>query len=79
MHRPGACRAARPARWSADARLIDCVSSRESPENVSKNFCLTSPVSTTARTPGMVSELSATFVEKMRRRLPPAGRVRMAA
>ena len=62
MQRPGAVRPARPARWSADAKLIGSGKIEFMPRVLSKEDFLAKPESITIRTPSMVREVSATFV-----------------
>ena len=59
MATPGWVRPARPARWSAEARETRTVSSRVSPVAGSYFGSRDRPLSTTTRTPSMVSEVSA--------------------
>ena len=70
---PGASRPARPARCSAAAREIRSVVSRVSPVDGSSRGARRQPPSTTIRTPGTVSEVSAIEVASTTRR-PSAGR-----
>ena len=65
---PGASRPARPARWSAAARLMRRVASRVRPVAASKRGVRRQPPSTTMRTPGTVSEVSAMLVASTTRR-----------
>ena len=65
MHRPGPVRPARPARWSAEARLIRPSLHRSMPRSGSKLTDRDSPVSMTVSTPSMVIEVSAMFVLRM--------------
>ena len=69
----GAVRPARPARWSALARLIGSLRSALSPRRGSTRKTRARPASTTMRTPGMVIEVSATFVATMTFRRPRGG------
>ena len=62
---PGAVRPARPARWSALAAEIRSTSSVLMPRCGSKRAMRARPESTTAVTPSMVSEVSATLVATM--------------
>ncbi len=64
-HTPGAVRPARPARWSALAAEIFSTSSVLIPRTGSKRATRASPLSITAVTPSIVSEVSATLVETM--------------
>ena len=59
---PGAVRPARPARWSAEARLIFSTRSVLMPRYGSNRAMRACPESITRRTPSMVSEVSATLV-----------------
>ena len=68
---PGAVRPARPRRWSALARLAAWVDSTGSPVATSTRTCRRRPASTTTRTPGTVTELSATLVASTTRRARP--------
>ena len=61
-HQPGATRPARPRRCSASARVTRSVTSRVIPEPGSKRARRARPASTTTRTSGMVSEVSAIAV-----------------
>ena len=61
-HQPGAIRPARPRRCSASARVTRSVTSRVMPEPGSKRARRARPASTTTRTSGMVSEVSAIAV-----------------
>ena len=70
--RPGAVRPARPARWSAEARLIFSTSKVLIPRRASWHAMRARPLSTTRVTPSMVSDVSATLVETMILR-PPLG------
>jgi len=71
--KPGATRPARPLRWSADAFETGPSSSRSRPLAGSKRSRRMRPLSTTAVTPGSVTEVSATLVARMtRRRVPRA-------
>ena len=70
---PGASRPARPARWSAAARLMRTVASRVRPVAASSLGARRHPPSTTMRTPGTVREVSAILVASTTRR-PSAGR-----
>ena len=70
---PGASRPARPARCSAAARLMRSVSSRVRPVPASRRGARRNPPSTTTRTPGTVSEVSAIDVASTTR-LVSAGR-----
>ena len=70
---PGASRPARPARCSAAAREIRSVVSRVRPVDGSSRGARRQPPSTTMRTPGTVSEVSAIDVASTTRR-PSAGR-----
>ena len=60
---PGAVRPARPARWSADATEILSMSNVLIPRCGSYRAMRASPPSTTAVTPSIVSDVSATLVE----------------
>ena len=73
MATPGASRPPRPARCSAAARLMRIVSRRVRPVDGSSRGARRQPPSTTMRTPGTVSEVSAMEVESTTRRLS-AGR-----
>mmetsp|Transcript_22889 Transcript_22889/g.68705 ORF Transcript_22889/g.68705 Transcript_22889/m.68705 type:complete len:384 (+) Transcript_22889:1076-2227(+) len=68
MHRPGAVRPARPARWSAEARLMARVVRRRRPVSSSMVATRARPESTTAVTPANVSEASAIGLATMTRR-----------
>ena len=68
--KPSATRPARPARWSADACEIDTTSSRAKPLFGSKRGSRASPLSITTRTPGKVTDDSATLVASTTRRRP---------
>ena len=70
---PGASRPARPARCSAAAREMRSVASRVRPVAGSSRGARRQPPSTTIRTPGTVSEVSAIEVASTTRR-PSAGR-----
>ena len=65
MTRPGAVRAARPARWIAEAWLIRATFNEDRPVQGESTAIRASPLSMTAVTPSMVTELSATFVDRM--------------
>ena len=69
-HTPGSVRPARPARCSAESRLIDTVASRVMPVPVSKRGARARPPSTTMRTPSTVSDVSAMSVASTTRRRP---------
>ena len=64
---PEASRPERPARWSAAAREMRRVVSRVSPVAGSRRGARRQPPSTTIRTPGTVSEVSAIEVAKTTR------------
>lgn len=51
-----------PARWLADACEIGVMSRESMPERGSRDLILLKPVSTTYTIPGMVTDVSATFV-----------------
>ncbi len=72
--RPGAVRPARPARCSAEARLIRSSDQRSTPRSGSNRTSRTWPLSITVRTPSMVSEVSAMFVLRMIFRRSPGRR-----
>ena len=59
---PGPVRPARPARWSAEAWEMGIVRSTEMPRRGSNTDTRSRPVSTTARTPGRVTLVSAMLV-----------------
>ena len=61
---------ARPARWSADDRLVVMVVRRVMPVRASKRGARASPESTTTRTPSTVSDVSAMSVLSTTRRRP---------
>ena len=65
MQRPGPVRPARPARCSADACETGSTSKVSMPRCGSKRAIRARPASTTARTPGIVSDVSATLVATM--------------
>ena len=67
---PDWVRPARPARWSADAALIFSTRSVLMPRCGSKRAMRARPESTTAVTPSIVSDVSATFVETIIFRWP---------
>ncbi len=67
---PGSVRPARPARWSADERLVVTVVSRLSPVRASKRGSRARPASITIRTPSTVSDVSAMSVDNTTRRRP---------
>ena len=67
---PGSTRPARPARCSAESRLIDTVVRRVMPVPASKRGARASPLSTTTRTPSTVSDVSAMSVASTTRRRP---------
>ena len=69
--RPGPSRPARPARCSADARLIGATTRRSMPCRASKRAMRARPASTTAATPSTVSAVSATLVASTTRRRGP--------
>ncbi len=69
-HSPGATRPARPQRWAASALETRSVTSRAMPLPGSNRARRASPASTTTRTPGMVSEVSAIEVASTTRRRP---------
>ena len=69
---PGPRRPARPARCSAAALLTATVTSDESPRRWSVRGSREKPASTTTRTPGTVSDDSATAVETTTRRRGPS-------
>ena len=71
-HTPGAVRPARPARWSALARLMASVRSALRPRRGSMRKMRARPLSTTMRTPGMVIDVSATLVATITLRRPRA-------
>ena len=73
---PGPSRPARPARCSADARLTPTVTRPASPRRWSVRGSRESPASTTSRTPGTVSDDSATAVETTTRRRGPVASAR---
>ncbi len=68
--KPSATRPARPARWSALACEIATLSSREKPLLGSKRGSRARPLSITTRTPGRVTDDSATLVASTTRRRP---------
>jgi hypothetical protein len=65
--------AARPRRWSAEARDTRTVSSLVSPTSGSYRGTRASPESITTRTPSMVSEVSAIEVASTTFRRPAGG------
>ncbi len=65
MTRPGAVRPARPARWLADALLTREMARRGSPDHGDWLATRARPLSITAVTPSMVTELSATLVDRI--------------
>ena len=65
---PGPSRAARPARCSAASAVMRSVSRLSIARSGSYRATLWRPVSTTAVTPGTVSEVSAMFVARITRR-----------
>ncbi|CAB4818999.1 unannotated protein [freshwater metagenome] len=67
---PGSTRPARPARWSAEARLMATVVSLVIPVRWSTLGTLACPLSTTTRTPSTVSDDSAMSVASTTRRRP---------
>ena len=67
---PSATRPARPARWSAEACEMWVTSRREKPLFGSYEGSRASPLSTTTRTPGSVTDDSATLVASTTRRRP---------
>ena len=64
-------RPARPARWVAEARDTRRTSRRGSPDHGEWEATRASPESTTAVTPSMVTEVSATLVERITLRRGP--------
>ena len=70
MHTPGPVRPQRPARCSAEARAIGSTGRRCTPVRCAYRLTLAVPASMTKRTPGTVSEVSATFVASTTRRRP---------
>ena len=68
MHTPGPNRPHRPARWAALACETGSMGRRWTFSRVEKRDMRTSPVSTTDRMPGTVSDVSATFVASTTRR-----------
>ncbi len=74
MQMPGATRPHRPARWFADACETGSIGSRCTLRRRLYREMRAVPASTTYRTPGTVSEVSATLVAStMRRPGPPDG------
>ena len=71
---PGPRRPARPARWSADARLQLIVCRPLIPVRGSSRAVRSSPLSTTAVMPSTVREVSAMFVARTTRRSARATR-----
>ena len=69
MQIPSATRPHRPARWFALACEIGSMGSRCTLVRALKREIRASPVSTTYRMPGTVSEVSATFVASTTRRV----------
>ncbi len=69
-HQPGATRPARPRRCSASARVTRSVTRRAMPEAGSKRDRRARPPSTTTRTSGIVSEVSAIEVASTSLRRP---------
>ena len=69
---PAATRPHRPERWWADAWLIGSIGSRCTLVREEYREMRATPVSTTYRMPGTVSEVSATLVASTTRR-PPCG------
>ena len=76
---PGPCRVARPARWTAEERDVGTVTRPLIPRAASRCGCRERQVSTTRRTPGTVSEDSASDVVTMIRGISCAPRPRMTA
>src|SRR5665648_1251181 len=66
---PSATRPHRPARWFADAWLTGSIGSRCTLVALDQREIRAVPGSTTYRTPGTVSEVSATLVARMTRRV----------
>ncbi len=64
-HRPGRVLPARPARWIAEARLTFSTRRRGRPDHGACDATRARPESTTATTPSMVTDDSATLVERI--------------
>ena len=69
---PARVRPARPARCVAEAREIRCTFSVGSPDHGECDATRASPLSITATTPSMVTEVSATLVDRITLRRGPA-------